>query len=402
MLTELRNYLEKEDLKTYIVEIGAGCPIAHGLYQCPGASKVVYHSESPYGSAKHKYPSIGNHRMVSKEAVASILDSVKDAMIRSFNYIIATSFQVRSGEDDDRVPHGWVAVARYVNGEWEDNFYHLTLCDYQTGKFYSREKSLEIIADEVSAIILNTKENSTVDIGYEYNLLNSKCPVFFKDGKPVRLEDVTRKYRRIALYKGSFNPIHHGHVQIAKTVEDEDTLVIFAISKNTYQKGEAQNESILKRLEMIDSENFMCAVFEIGYFYDNVRYLVERTALYVDLIMGVDTFNRLIKCYETFEFSASERSAILGFISMHKLDVNTEAITVEDVIAKHRSLIFNWNFRGIGFQVFGRKEEPHVTDIMVDYVFHRNFDCAVSSSEIRQLVESGDTETANKLKKGSL
>ena len=398
MLTILRDYLEENNRKVYIVEIGAGCPVAQGLYDCPGASKVVYHSESPYGSANDLYGSaIGSHRMVSKETVECIIGSIKDHMIKKFNMIIVTSFQIKSGEDDIRIPHGWVGISRLIDGQWIDEYYHLTLA-YIDGKMADRIESIHSIGGEIERIIVGYATPWYVDVAESPTIFETKCPVFFKNNEPFRLEEVSRKYKRIALYKGSFNPLHYGHVEIANRVSDEDTLVIFAISKNTYEKGLVNIDSFIDRLSAINNKGFIVAFFEEGYFYDNTQYLKNRTGLPVDLVMGVDTFNRLIKCYDNCDFSSNEEYSISKFMKLHNLEIFGESYS--ETVNRNKSLLFNLNFWNTSFIVFGRNQELYKSDIDVSVMFHREFDCPISSSEIRQLEESGYSENANQLKQG--
>lgn len=64
-MKSIKDILLDAKLKAYVVEIGAGCPIAQDIYSEAGASKVMYHSECPYGSAKDIYGEyIGDVRMV--------------------------------------------------------------------------------------------------------------------------------------------------------------------------------------------------------------------------------------------------------------------------------------------------------------------------------------------------
>jgi hypothetical protein len=179
----------------------------------------------------------------------------------------------------------------------------------------------------------------------------------------------------------------------------EENLVILAISKNTYEKGQLDSDSFIKRIADINQEGFVVAIFENGYFFDNLQYLKNRTGLPVDLAMGVDTFNRLLDCYKKLDFSYNEETFIYNQIE--DSDMVGHCNTIADVIERYTSRIFNLAFNDVTFHVFGRQIPIAKSKIKTKHVFHEDFDCQVSSSEIRQLEASGDSETARKLKTGS-
>lgn len=402
---QLRDLLEQRGHKAYIVEIGAGCPIAHGLFKCSGASKVIYHTESPYGSAKNLYGDvIGYYRMVSLQAVHAIAVKLADSHNGNYNMVIVTSFQIKSGADDDRIPHGWVCFGvQQEDKTWKFTVAHLTFMN-EIGYSYDREKTIECIYDEVYRLIVGKGNYQFVDEYYDstpsnFHVMTSDAPVFYKDCRSIRLEDYSRKYKRIAVYKGSFNPLHFGHLEIAKKIREEnpDTLVIFAISKATHGKGEVDYDNLVARMLAICGEDFVVAILKNGYFFDGFQYLKNRTKLPVDLIMGVDTYNRLVNCYKTCDFSPNEEQEIDEYFNATKVrhygDFNT-------LVAQNNEEVFNKTFEGATFRVFGRQQSLNTDIKPKNLEYYSEFDCLVSSSEIRQLQESGESEKANNLKKG--
>ena len=397
-LQKLKDILEAEGRKALIVEIGAACPLAHGLMQCDGASKVVYHAESPYGSAKLIYADvIGEYRMVSAEAVNAIAGlhvHRQCAEHLDYNTVIVTSFQVRSGNCDNKVPHGWIAIATIDGDAGRIETFHLTLA-HNDGLFHGRDESISHIGNEVTALLAGDRPDY-VDMANGLIAANSKATVLINKGEMARIEEVARKYSRIVLYKGSFNPIHKAHAEIASKMDTEGTLVLLGISRNTYSKGLVPLSDIVDRCQSITDAGFNVILFEEGYFYDNVEILKKRTGLQVDVVMGVDTFNRLVKCYDTGDFSNLERRRL--YEEHGRLGLT--GIVSDNHWALHSPALFNAVFNGTTFYVFGRGEPLYTSTLDPKIVFDETYNNPVSSSEIRVLEASGESEKAQTMKAG--
>jgi hypothetical protein len=126
----------------------------------------------------------------------------------------------------------------------------------------------------------------------------------------------------------------------------------------------------------------MAMVFDSGFFYDNYRAVSLRFAGKTHIALGADSFNRLIKCYETEEFSELERDNLGdGYYSDQ---------------AVRSQVFFEKNFGNAHFYVYGRRQELQTGFIKASHTYV-DFDVDVSSTTIRQLIDSGNSEEANKL-----
>lgn len=354
-----------------LVEIGAGVPVADLILSAPGASKIVYETECPYGSAKEKYGI--TDRMVSQEAVIKIF---KETNFKNFNSLVVTSFQIPS--DNYVVPHGWVLIG-FKNGVYD--VFHVTL-QHLYLKEESRRTYIERLGKVVVGLISAFDESNKPDLSkivsgwvdrtrhHPIKQNNLNTVICYDCGVPVRFEDITRKYSSLNLYKGSFNPIHSAHLEIAKIAEqrNENSRTVFSLSRNTYQKGKIPEEQLLERIRAINSAGYPVLVFDDGFFYDNVLAVQNRFSGKVNPIMGADTFNRLMNCYETNDLSVIERG-IYDNCSWHPMRERLE-------------MTFDKCFGDTTFLVFGRNVELNTFGFPAKYDFV-DFDMNISSSEIR-------------------
>ncbi len=194
--------------------------------------------------------------------------------------------------------------------------------------------------------------------------------ICFDEGIPVRFEDVSRKYNQINLYKGSFNPVHSAHLEIAKLSESkyENSRTFFAISRNTFGKGNVSEKDLLKRINKINLCGYPVLVFDNGFVYDNVQAIQKRFSGKVVPIMGADTFNRFMNCWDKNDLSELENLKS-DWTSYHSPRGRLE-------------LGFEECFGKVEFLVFGRDVE--VTDFGFDVKYEFvDFDMKISSSEIR-------------------
>lgn len=379
--------------KFKIIEIGAGVPFAEKLFNIPGCSKIIYETESPYGSAKEKYGI--DCRMVSQEAVRTIIEKTDKT---GFNILVVTSFQINSKERV--VQHGWIGI-------WSEEFdfpiyFHVTLSNCSNLNFGNRFDTISNVGNIVYDLICNydgfkvnlqkTHYNFVDNVIHrgilndsEY-LLSQKSfnnLICFENGEPIRFEDMSRKYKQLNLYKGSFNPIHSAHKEIAKLAEQkyENSRTVFAISRNTYDKGRVPEKDLLKRISKINFEGYPVLIFDSGYIYDNFYMLKNRFDGKIVPIMGADTFNRFMNCYVTGDFGVEEERVIKYyriFDFVHTEIYNPETIKI------HYSETYEHCFGKVDILVFGRDVEIKIPEHITPKYEYVDFDMKISSTQIRE------------------
>lgn len=375
--------------KFKIIEIGAGVPFAEKLFNIPGCSKIIYETESPYGSAKEKYGI--DCRMVSQEAVRTIIEKTDKT---GFNILVVTSFQINSKERV--VQHGWIGI-------WSEEFdfpiyFHVTLSNCSNLNFGNRFDTISNVGNIVYDLICNYEDGFKVNLQKtHYNfvdnvihrgilndseyLLSQKSfnnLICFENGEPIRFEDMSRKYKQLNLYKGSFNPIHSAHKAIAKLAEQkyENSRTVFAISRNTYDKGRVSEKDLLKRISKINFEGYPVLIFDSGYIYDNFYMLKNRFDGKIVPIMGADTFNRFMNCYVTGDFGHYER-CVFGSI------FNVETVNDTNDLNRAFSETYEHCFGKVDILVFGRDVEIKIPEHITPKYEYVDFDMKISSTLIR-------------------
>ncbi|EGV00317.1 putative nicotinate-nucleotide adenylyltransferase [Mycoplasmopsis columbina SF7] len=123
---------------------------------------------------------------------------------------------------------------------------------------------------------------------------------------------------KIALFGGSFNPIHNGHLKIAKEAIKQlnlDKLIFVPAAKNPFKKKEAiaSNEDRLKMLELAleKEEKMEISLFElkrggVSYTFETIRYFKRKFPQdELFFIMGSDLLPKLNKWEHIDEISQS-------------------------------------------------------------------------------------------------
>jgi nicotinic acid mononucleotide adenylyltransferase len=275
------------------IEIGAGQPLATELFNVSGSSSTVNLTLSPYSvsSQVERYGVVG-HRCVSREAVEYMLEIErmhnKDLDV---NFIWVSSFQL------DDCSHGWI-VYMYKQ---KKVVLHVTLPKV------SRRERIRVLGKLSVQIIEYAVNEKKMDMRYidgiwstndisKINLID-----YYHVMNPLncweRLETNFRnKENPIIVYKGSFNPLHDGHLSIVTHCQKKypESPVGLMISMSTFKKGEIKN--IEKRIEEINKKGLYTIITENGMFKKNIKELNTRLPGQEWVFpIGYDTYERMEK-----------------------------------------------------------------------------------------------------------
>jgi len=291
--------VHNSDLYGNFIEIGAAQPLATVLFSTPGSSSTVNMAIFPYSKqSQTKRYGLTSYRNVSREYVEYMLEMEK--MLNTnleINFIWVSSFQL------DDCAHGWIAY-EYKN---KKSTFHVTLPNSTRAEriVFLSEISLQILEYAVA--------EKTMDIKYidgiwstEQNVLNINMVEYYHVINPKggweRLETQFRNNKEsIIIYKGSFNPMHKGHMAIVTHCQKkyQNSPIGLMISMNTHEKGEIKN--IEKRIEKINDKKLSAIITEKGLFKENIEELNNRLPNQNWIFpIGYDTYKKMEK--ELFEY----------------------------------------------------------------------------------------------------
>lgn len=303
-LERLAKSIHSSDIYGVFVEMGCGVAVTNALMSVAGASNTVFVSESPYSKEFQSYKyGHHEHRAVSKELVEAIGKQWGQFTIKpqGCNAIFVASFQL-SGSEFGNSTHGWI----YYRYKDEERCYHISIHKVMTRKEY-----LEQIALSSLSIILGKNtlvpDDCYIDIvdGFSSNMeealialdeSNRENFLCIRVGKLHRLEDFFRGEDNILLFKGSFNPIHNGHVEIAQAMKEKyGRMPKMMIGLSIFGKGKISIKELISRISDLNTLELDVIISKSGFFNENIEFLRNKFSQPIMFAMGSDTLIRIFQ-----------------------------------------------------------------------------------------------------------
>lgn len=333
-IDRLAESIHNSEIYGCFVEMGCGVTVANALMNVAGATKTVYMTESPYAREyqEKQYAKPQQYRAVSLDTVRHIIGKLYYSTgfhTNTVNTTYVASFQLGG---NDGSTHGWIAYRHYD----ETRFYHVSIHDK-----LSRKDSLKKIA-YCGLSIIRSKNNyvpsdACIDIvdGFSDNIstviesLKSAQHENFlciRDGKLHRMEDFFRDQEHILLFKGSFNPIHYGHLEIVdamrKKYGDKPKLMI---STEIFGKGTVPTPELVSRINQLNTLGYDVVVSKSGFFNENINYIKKKFNQPIVFGIGTDT---LIRIFESTYVLNNDPHRTLESISEFNIDFHDATLFV--------------------------------------------------------------------------
>lgn len=404
--------IHQSGLYGVIVETGCSTAVSSKLMNISGASKTVYYALQPY-SKIFEEKRYGNFpRSVSKEFIEAVLNK-ESSENDNINFIYASSWQLQNDAEPLQTPHGWVGLfdvkrnKKYYlhftfNRRITKAYNDLLNGNYNPKSGYQETRDILIhaigeigvnlvytlIKGDINTFDLNEiRFNQYISLDMAYNddgldvqLLmnvlekyNSDYFLVFKDNQAIRLEDLMREDNTFSIQKGSFNPLHHGHVEIMDlSKKAHNSTCVFLVSTFRYDKDHISAEEIQERIKTINGNNFTLIVCKSVFYYDTFRLLnfwSHEKRFYFPL--GMDT---LIRIYKTDLKTVEDSNSTIKNQLMRA--------TIRGYIEKNIKSLPNFKFLVFTRVGYERNEELNLYNGMCEYI--ERVDDGISSTAIRE------------------
>ncbi len=298
--------IHNSDVFGIFIEMGLGNPVSSKLCEIPGASQTVFCAENPYNDNYSRKQFGINERIVSLEAVQSIMNSSRVYYLMKedsrINTVFVSSFQI-GDINDKKSTHGYIGL-RYKD---EIRYYHVSI-HFPSG----RQEYIQSITETCLNLlemkktkgnsyyidaVWDSKMNPLYHDTFDYLNKGSRGFTYIQNGNLLRLEDLLRSAKEgLIIYKGSFNPITNAHLKLMNEahVQFPNYKTVFSISLDTFDKGIPKWDNLQERIRLINKLGHSVLLYQNGLF-DSMHYdLMHKYDKEIVYVMGADTANRYL------------------------------------------------------------------------------------------------------------
>lgn len=318
--------IHESDVYGFIIESGCAATLANTLMSEPNSSNTIHFAKQPYSKEyeESQYEKKWE-RSVSKKYTSQVL--IEELSIKyPVNFGLVTSWQMEQNSI-----HGWYSIF------YKEKFTHLHVT-IPVKQVTNRKHILSLIAEIGTRIIYYISKNDLVNIFKDFKEGNisidliedsnkkliqilenagSDYPLVFENNKPIRFEELMRRKESFIIQKGSFNPIHHGHTDLMDVSLNKypNSLPVFLISIDRYDKPHIEMDELLSKIERINSLGYIVIIMKSIYFYDTFDILSVMTNKKLYFPIGSDTMNRI------YEADSSNKNIPLHFRDKYILHI---------------------------------------------------------------------------------
>lgn len=338
--------IHASDMYGFIVETGCSTALSGALMDVPGASKTILFCKQPY-SKEYEHSEYGKNydRSVSREFVEQALDhelmNLNNSLYLKIDFAIVSSWQLAS--TDKEITHGWYAIWDKKNDR--QDYLHFTFpskykIDRKSMVNHIADLGVELLYSLIDSDIQTFRNTGmfVLDSAFGTSFVNDtnfelliNCMektagpllVFDTKSKSKRLEELMRESNDFIIQKGSFNPLHHQHIQMMNSGLKlyPNAKPIFMISTYRYDKPHIDMNELIERIKNINANGYEVMIISDFLFYDAFEKLYrEQEDKTFYFVMGSDTINRIIEVdvESSKKFSTSISEYIKHVISKYK------------------------------------------------------------------------------------
>jgi nicotinic acid mononucleotide adenylyltransferase len=156
---------------------------------------------------------------------------------------------------------------------------------------------------------------------------SARYVLLLPDGYVCELASYIQGIKSIVFFKGSFDPIHNGHIALFKAAISKygNTFGAFSMSFDTAKRSVPFSDMVY-RARLIHETGYGVIVSSSGYFSDNVAF-IQALDYDIKIIfpLGVDVLLRLLDYYTQEEFEGYFQRSVFEYYHRHGCDINLPA-----------------------------------------------------------------------------